>query len=62
MYYGTERVSYTATSSTQITYSGTATITGGTGTLSHAAGTVKIRCASNDTGIHTLCHLKVRLR
>ena len=53
--------STTATSSTQITYSGTATITSGTGTLSHAAGTVKLRCTSNDVGIHALCHAKVAL-
>jgi hypothetical protein len=61
-YHGTERVSVTVTSSTQVTYSGTATITGGTGTLSHAAGAVKLRCSSNDAGIHVLCHLKVALR
>ena len=61
-YHGTERVSYTARSSTQISYSGTATITGGTGTLSHAAGTVKLQCTSSDGGIHALCHLKVILR
>lgn len=62
MYHGTERLSATVTSSTQITYSGTATITGGTGTLSHAAGTVKLRCSSNDAGIHALCYAKVTLR
>ena len=61
-YHGTGRLSYTATSSTHIIYSGAATITGGTGTLSHAAGTIKIRCTSNDAGIHTLCQLKVALR
>ena len=61
-YHGTERVSFTATSSTHVTYSGTATITGGTGTLRHAAGTVTLRCSSNDAGIHVLCHLKDALR
>jgi len=60
-YHGTARLDFMATSSTQITYSGSGAITGGTGTLSHAAGTIKLRCSSNDAGIHTLCHVKVTL-
>lgn len=60
-YHGTYRLTYTVSGSTHFTYSGTATITGGTGTLSHAAGTKKYRCSSSD-GIHSLCDMKVALR
>lgn len=60
-YHGTDRVNFRATSPTHITYSGTGRITGGTGTLSHAAGTIKVRCSSTDAGIHALCHVKVTL-
>lgn len=61
-YHGTYTVSYTATSSTHITYSGTGAITGGTGSLSDAAGAIKLQCSSDDGGIHGLCHVKVTLR
>jgi hypothetical protein len=60
--HGTVKVRYTATSATQITYTGTGPIVGGTGTLSNAAGTSKVRCSSNDGGIHTLCNVKFNLR
>jgi hypothetical protein len=61
-YHGTYRMSYTATSATQITYSGSGPITGGTGSLRDASGAIKLRCSSNDGGIHALCQVKVTLR
>jgi hypothetical protein len=53
----------TSTSFTSVTYSGTVTVTGGTGTLrgtkSTKAGTIK--CTSPDT-VHLTCHEQVKLK
>ncbi len=52
--HGTSTVDYTVTS-TAVTFTGNAKITGGTGAYKGAKGTAKINCTSSDGGIHTSC-------
>ncbi len=52
---GTATMTFTATSPTDITYSGTVTYTGGTRKFKHVQGGGTIACTSSDGGAHKSC-------
>jgi hypothetical protein len=52
---GTAELTFTATSPSNITYTGTVTYTGGTRKFKHVAGGGTIECTSTDGGAHKSC-------
>lgn len=52
---GTAAMTFTATSETNVSYSGTVTYTSGTGKFKHVKGTGTIECTSTDRGAHKSC-------
>ena len=46
-------MTFTATSPTNVTYTGTVTYTGGTGAFRRVKGTGKIACTTTDGGAHS---------
>ena len=52
---GTFALTFSATSPGNVTYTGTVTYTGGTGTFKHVKGAGTIECTSADGGAHTAC-------
>lgn len=59
---GTVAGSFTASSETDVTYAGRATVTGGTGRFKHVTGSGKLACTSVDKGVHKSCQVTFRLK
>jgi hypothetical protein len=60
--HGTFKLAYTLAPPSGVTYTGTATISGGTGAYKHVRGSAKVTCESADGGAHTTCTVKTTLR
>jgi hypothetical protein len=58
---GTVAGTFTASSPTDITYTGTVTYLGGTGKFRHVRGGGTIQCTSSDGGAHKACTVNTRL-
>ena len=58
---GRAAMTFTATSPTDITYTGTVTYTGGTGKFRHVKGSGTIQCTTTDGGAHKSCTVKSKL-
>lgn len=58
---GRAAMTFSATSPMNITYKGTVTYTGGTGTFRHVKGSGTIECTTTDGGAHKSCTVKSRL-
>ncbi len=59
---GTVAGTFTASSQTNVTYAGRATVTGGTGRYKHVTGNGKLACTSVDQGVHKSCTVTFRLK
>ena len=59
--HGKFNIAFSAAPTGVVTYTGTATIDGGTGKFKHSKGTAKVTCTSPDGGVHTNCVDKVKL-
>lgn len=57
---GRAAITFTATSPTNITYTGTVTDSSGTGRFKHAKGSGTILCTTTDGGAHKSCTVKSR--
>lgn len=58
---GTFKLTIAASSPTNLTYTGTVTYTGGTGTFKHIKGGGAIVCTTTDGGAHKRCEVNAKL-
>jgi hypothetical protein len=59
--HGTFKLAYSITPPSAVTYTGTATFSGGTGVYKHPRGSAKVTCESTDGGTHATCTVKTIL-